>query len=1839
MRDRVRSSVNYCFLVLLTIGFFMNLPSVSSAGVINQDIVSSTVWDLSGSPYYITQEITVKKYSSNNTLVTLTIADSNASVDNPIVVKLGPGIDVYVNGIIRANNVIFTSINDDDPSLGPAYTSSNGNPLPGDWQAFHLYNNQSNFDGCSFKYGDRIECLGSSPEFFDCRFELMSHYGLYCSSYLENSSSANIHYCTFLNIGETFTDNNGDGKYQLGEPYIDFNSNNFYDEGIAIMVISQNDSTESSPNIWGFNDIIMNNEVGVKRGGYPFGLYGNAFPVIGNLRKIIQDTNDKTYVPSIFIGGKISASRNYTLPVVTDTVNTQPLPYTIGSSRTPWQFEIGENTTLTLLTQTVLKFQSGVNFRIGGKIIFPDGDSDIVYFTSINDDSINGRLVGSSSVPKPGDWGTLRFDSDNTITNCYFSHGTEIFLNQLSTDAIFNNNVVLQFSKYDLHCYAAQKPCNLEISLNLLSTGYIGIFCETLDPFQGPASPWIHDNSIIGHSSYPIILKNTCSPDFASKDSDFVSTSYDSNFIQNDNYRAIAVEGITRGDREVTWYKVSNLSYVVLDDFEISKGFSYTGTATDVDPSVLVDKSKTWMENYLVGGVLNPNTKLSKKYEFVISANNSTSVTVETPNPDGVYLTDVAMPVGGDTYSIEMSDTKLYIKDGNTIKFAKGKNFIVKGILELWGNTAFPVSFTSILDDDLGTIIEPGHSEQAAPGDWGNLKIYNNEAKIKHGLFRYGTNFILDSCSPPIDNNVFSNFAEAAILLQAREDVVSPNILNNQIACNNEGIVCYTDPNSGRVNLANPIITGNDFFKNEVYAVDNTRQTNEIDARGNWWADGINGPSGACSGLGDPVSTGVRCCGPGEFLPSSVFTVDNQPPTVTNQVPAPDSSNASTATDISFDILDIGDGLNANKFSVQVDHGDNKFVYIVENGLIQKDPISGTPYDVDLIVIPQGLQFIYNPSRSFALNARVCVEVYADDLAFCPNSLKGSFGTSGYKYCFVIGVNQGLSEGRVTPKAGIKTTQFHYTVNYSDGLGVPPMSTTIFIDGDPYNMALESGVPAEGIYGFTTMLDEGNHDFYFEFISGDGSTIRFPSSSPDKIKGPYVYSDYETKAWPMFRQNQFHNAHSYIPGPVGSVQIDWLFSATGDFMSSPCVDLNNNVYGASYQDGKIYKFDPNGNLSWSYSTGSIISASPAVDRIGNVYVGAYNNRIYGINNTGSLVWQFHLGSLIPNDYVASSPTIGNDDMINQSGNGSYIFNFAKDFSINWFLSAGTFLAKIRSTACIYFDGRTYFGCDDKTLYTGDAEGINPITGLTEHGIPRWSYKTFGGIESSPAVDLDGNVYFGSNDHNIYALSYDGNLLWVYPTDGMIKSSPAIGWDETIYVGSDDHKLYAIRPDGTLKWSYLTQDKITASPAIDANENIFIGSQDGSLYCLSNQGNVNWIWNSPNGAAIDSSVAIGPDGRIYVGAGDTLYALREGVNTAPLLTSGKFSPLLENRYGNNISYSVNYYDKDGDVPTTKYVFVDGIQHDMNLYTGYAANGKYQIPLHLNPGVHTYYFTFTDIAGNSVRLPSNGTYTGPIISLPVQSDGNNNQMSDDNRPSTPPVIMMAGFADTKITSENGGSVKILALVADSENDIKEVEVLYNGIPSGIFLKDDGTQNDGEASDGIYGLVSKVQAGIDKGFYLVELIARDKNSNMSNIWPYITVDMHTDKLKSELDTAQIEKFCTILQGNSETDSNVILAAGYLDSNIDSNLGGYINFAAFAKDSGINNPLYILEGSGYDIDNNNSLPLDNLKDGNFNSDIRCIKFSRSLKGTVPSQGLYLFIIKDSNNGGDILFPFLNVK
>ena len=172
--------------------------------------------------------------------------------------------------------------------------------------------------------------------------------------------------------------------------------------------------------------------------------------------------------------------------------------------------------------------------------------------------------------------------------------------------------------------------------------------------------------------------------------------------------------------------------------------------------------------------------------------------------------------------------------------------------------------------------------------------------------------------------------------------------------------------------------------------------------------------------------------------------------------------------------------------------------------------------------------------------------------------------------------------------------------------------------------------------------------------------------------------------------------------------------------------------------------------------------------------------------------------------------------------------------------------------------------------------------LTAHLLPaqsipvsqNWAVSTGGIIFSSPTIDSSGNLFVGSNNNQVHAISSaDGSTNWTFTTGNWVDTTPALSHDESIvYFGSWDNKLYAVHVEtGAEIWSYETNSFIQSSPAVGLDGKIYFGSMDSIFYALEANGSVAWEYFA--GQPIFSSPAIGPDGTLYFGdENGTLHAV-------------------------------------------------------------------------------------------------------------------------------------------------------------------------------------------------------------------------------------------------------------------------------------------------------------------------------------------------------------------------------
>jgi len=296
------------------------------------------------------------------------------------------------------------------------------------------------------------------------------------------------------------------------------------------------------------------------------------------------------------------------------------------------------------------------------------------------------------------------------------------------------------------------------------------------------------------------------------------------------------------------------------------------------------------------------------------------------------------------------------------------------------------------------------------------------------------------------------------------------------------------------------------------------------------------------------------------------------------------------------------------------------------------------------------------------------------------------------------------------------------------------------------------------------------------------------------------------------------------------------------------------------KDGNLYALDVNsGQLSWKYegpgymfwpgwpvvadgkvyaTTGQRVSYDP--------YTLEYSESEFACLDafTGELVWKLPIETHCPRDSVAVA-----------YGNLYIIPGYIKEMTMDDYITLDEVWA---------------IGTDSWPMWRNDSENSGAGQAGPKELNLRWKFTTSGGIVSTP-VAVDGMVYVGSQDKNIYCIdARDGRYLWSFMTGARIKSSPAVV-DGKVYVGPDDGYVYCLdATNGSLLWKKSAGGYIEAhfkavtgirSSPIVFGDRVYVGSLDTKLYCLdANSGDI--VWTRKTEGYITSSPAVS-DGNVYV----------------------------------------------------------------------------------------------------------------------------------------------------------------------------------------------------------------------------------------------------------------------------------------------------------------------------------------------------------------------------------------
>lgn len=308
--------------------------------------------------------------------------------------------------------------------------------------------------------------------------------------------------------------------------------------------------------------------------------------------------------------------------------------------------------------------------------------------------------------------------------------------------------------------------------------------------------------------------------------------------------------------------------------------------------------------------------------------------------------------------------------------------------------------------------------------------------------------------------------------------------------------------------------------------------------------------------------------------------------------------------------------------------------------------------------------------------------------------------------------------------------------------------------------------------------------------------------------------------------------------------------------------------------------------------GTISGWSPATASEGKVYVGTKQGEVQALadNGFGDVSLKYTSQELIPG--IHNNLVVG-ESLVFASSTDGVLYALEKEGlqlgERGWWIPVGLGPEPLIAGPTLWISPGgdrqiVLVGSEDGSLYAYDANPRDPADQFTDPLL--WSFATGGKIWSTPVI-REGTAYFGSHDHNIYAVYLDEvrgtREKWRFATGGTVASRPLLFRDMVI-VGSFDKKLYALdADDGTFRWTFEGDNWFWAGAVAD-DKTIFAPSMDGNVYALDADGNLRW--KHQMGSAIVSTPVLTTRGLVVAGKDGKLSLL--DTDPAPLAQSQQLS---------------------------------------------------------------------------------------------------------------------------------------------------------------------------------------------------------------------------------------------------------------------------------------------------------------------------------------------------------------
>jgi len=344
-----------------------------------------------------------------------------------------------------------------------------------------------------------------------------------------------------------------------------------------------------------------------------------------------------------------------------------------------------------------------------------------------------------------------------------------------------------------------------------------------------------------------------------------------------------------------------------------------------------------------------------------------------------------------------------------------------------------------------------------------------------------------------------------------------------------------------------------------------------------------------------------------------------------------------------------------------------------------------------------------------------------------------------------------------------------------------------------------------------------------------------------------------------FRGDRGRRHRAAFPGPGTAPQALFAWDAGGPVEAMPALTAEGDVVAASLS-GRVARLSPGGVPAWTVELGERVYASPLL--LGDaVLLGSDAKRVIALSlATGKKRWELDV------DGEADTAPAETPDGGVVVAAGRVLYGLRADGAVRFRLKVPR---KIYASPAVADDGAVYFGAQDHQLYAASSRGV-----------VAWHRDLGGDVDCAPALGDDGTVYAGSDAGLVFAFDPQGVERWRAAVGGFVRGGLTVSRSGAVLAGTYGPGPRVVALDGATGselWTFRIQGTgavefgIHGAPLEDAAGNLYFGAHDDAVRALDPAGRL--LWSFATRGDVDAPLVLGPGGVLYAGSDDGhLYAL-------------------------------------------------------------------------------------------------------------------------------------------------------------------------------------------------------------------------------------------------------------------------------------------------------------------------------------------------------------------------------